>query len=78
MISAVPAQLDAAQVICAYDPTGTMGGVPGFNTNATIAAHECSVFVAATYVSSIWYLIFTLQGGTTVSVQNVVSPQPAQ
>jgi uncharacterized protein len=77
MISSVPAQLDAAQVLCEYDPTGTMGGVPGYNTNATIAAHQCSVFVAATYVSSIWYLIFTLQGGTTVSVQNVVSPQPA-
>jgi uncharacterized protein len=77
MINAVPAQLDAAQVICTYDPTGEMAGVPGFNTNATIAAHDCSVFVAATYVSSIWYLIFTLQGGTTVSVQNVVSPQPA-
>jgi hypothetical protein len=76
MISAVPAQLDAATVLCEYDSSGTMGGVPGYNTNATIAAHQCSVFVAATYVSSIWYLIFTLQGGTTVSVQNVVSPQP--
>lgn len=77
LTSAVPAQLNAYQTLCEFDPTGTMGNVPGYNTAATIGNHICSVFVAAQYVASIWYLIFTLQGGTTISVQNVVSPQPA-
>lgn len=68
-------QLDAYIVLCEFQANGTPS--PGYNTPATIAQHLCSVYVAATYLSSIWYLVFTLQGGTTVSVQNVVSPQPA-
>jgi uncharacterized protein len=67
-------QLDDHVVLCEFSQTNNS---PGYNTPATIAEHICSVFVAATYLSSIWYLIFTLQGGTTVSVQNVVSTQPA-
>lgn len=67
-------QLDAHVTLCEFSLTNSS---PGYNTPTTIAQHICSVFVAATYLSSIWYLIFTLQGGTTVSVQNVVSPQPA-
>lgn len=66
-------QLDAHVVLCEFSQSNSS---PGYNTPTTIAQHICSVFVAATYLSSIWYLIFTLQGGTTVSVQNVVSPQP--
>lgn len=68
-------QLDAYVVLCEFQASGTPS--PGYNTPQTIANHMCSVYVAATYLSSIWYLVFTLQGGTTVSVQNVVSPQPA-
>lgn len=67
-------QLDAYVTLCEFSQTNNS---PGYNTPTTIAKHICSVFVAATYLSSIWYLIFTLQGGTTVSVQNVVSSQPA-
>jgi hypothetical protein len=67
-------QLDDYIVLCEFSTTSN---APGYNTPATIAEHICSVFVAATYLSSIWYLVFTLQGGTTVSVQNVVSTQPA-
>lgn len=67
-------QLDAYVTLCEFSQTNSS---PGYNTPTTIAQHICSVFVAATYLSSIWYLVFTLQGGTTVSVQNVVSPQPA-
>lgn len=69
-------QLNAHQVLCEFQASGSPS--PGYNTPQTIGQHICSVFVAAQYVASIWYLIFTLQGGTTVSVQNVVSPQPAQ
>lgn len=67
-------QLDAHLTLCEFQASGDPA--PGYNTPTTIGQHICNVFVAATYLSSIWYLIFTLQGGTTVSVQNVVSPQP--
>lgn len=73
--SGINQQLDAHLVLCEFQASGDPA--PGYNTPTTIGQHICSVFVAATYLSSIWYLIFTLQGGTTVSVQNVVSPQPA-
>lgn len=66
-------QLDSHLVLCEFSQTNSS---PGFNTPVTIGNRICSVFVAAKYLASIWYLIFTLQGGTTVSVQNVVSPQP--
>lgn len=67
-------QLDAYLNLCEFSLTNNS---PGYNTPTTIGKHICSVFTAATYKASIWYLLFTLQGGTTVSVQNIVSPQPA-
>lgn len=67
-------QLDAYLNLCEFSLTNNS---PGYNTPTTISKHICSVFTAATYKASIWYLLFTLQGGTTVSVQNIVSPQPA-
>lgn len=67
-------QLDNYVTLCEFSQTNNS---PGYNTPTTISKHICSVFVAATYLSSIWYLVFTLQGGTTVSIQNIVSPQPA-
>lgn len=66
-------QLDGYQVICDVGPNAGNG----INTPAQIAQHICNVYVAARYLASIWYLIFALQGGTTVSVSTpVISPQP--
>jgi phage tail sheath protein FI len=42
------------------------------NTPTTIAQHILRVDVQARYLASVWYLIFTLQGGTTVQISAAV------
>jgi hypothetical protein len=38
----------------------------GNNSAASIAAHICYVYVTLTYLSSVWYFVAQLTGGTTV------------
>lgn len=38
----------------------------GNNSQASIAAHICYVYVKLTYLSSVWYFVAQLTGGTTV------------
>lgn len=61
------AQIDAYQVICAFTTTGSAGN--GYNTPASIAQHYLYALAKVTYMSSVWFFIMTLDGGTTVQVQ---------
>jgi hypothetical protein len=57
-------QIDAYKVIC--DFSQTQG--PGLNTPVTIPQHILNVAVQVRYLASVWFLIFTLQGGVTVQI----------
>ena len=67
-------QLDAYQTIC---DLSQIGG-PGLNTPQTIAQHILNVAVMARYLSSVWFLVFNLQGGVTVQIySSVITSAPA-
>jgi hypothetical protein len=49
------------------------------NSPTTIAQHILNVAVQVRYLASVWFLVFQLQGGVTVSIQtSVIQPQPTQ
>jgi len=56
--------IDAFNVVCTYATSGNPQ--LGINTPATIAQHYLYAFAAVRYLSSVWYFVISLQGGTTV------------
>ena len=63
--------IDAFSVVCTFAQSGNPQ--LGINTPATIAQHYLYAFAAVRYLSSVWYFVISLQGGTTV-----VTVSPAQ
>lgn len=63
--------IDAFSVVCTYATSGNPQ--LGVNTPQTIAQHYLYAFAAVRYLSSVWYFVISLQGGTTV-----VTTSPAQ
>jgi len=63
--------IDAFSVVCTFAQSGNPQ--LGINTPATIAQHYLYAFCAVRYLSSVWYFVVSLQGGTTV-----VTVSPAQ
>lgn len=63
--------IDAASVVCTYATSGNPQ--LGINTPETISQHYVYAFAAVRYMSSVWYFVMSLQGGTTV-----VTVSPAQ
>jgi hypothetical protein len=59
-------QIDSGIGFCEYSnaPTAKFGN--GVNTPASVAQHYMYALFKATYLSSVWYFICTIQGGTTV------------
>lgn len=56
--------VDSFNVVCTYAASGNPQ--LGINTPATIAQHYLYAFCAVRYLSSVWYFVISLQGGTTV------------
>jgi len=59
-------QVDDFAVLCEFKTTGSSGN--GYNTPASIAMHYLYALAQVRYLSSVWYFILDLQGGTTVTV----------
>lgn len=57
-------QIDGATVICSFSRSASPG--MGVNTPASIAQHYLYALCSVTYLSTVRYLILSLQGGTTV------------
>lgn len=68
-------QIDGFNVICTF--TTTPGARPGYgiNTPSSVAQHYLYAMCVVRYLSSVWYFILALQGGTTVQVQ-IIESQP--
>lgn len=63
--------VDAYSVTCTYAASGNPQ--LGVNTPSTIAQHYLYAYAAVRYLSSVWFFVISLQGGTTV-----VTVSPAQ
>lgn len=54
---------NAANVICDFSPTGTAGY--GINTPTSVSQHYLYLMAVVLYLSSAWYIIMAVEGGTT-------------
>lgn len=68
-------QIDGFTVICELSTAGNAKPGYGINTPASIAQHYLYAMCVVRYLSSVWYFIMSLQGGTTVQVQ-IATAQP--
>lgn len=59
-------QIDSGIGFCEFSnsPTAKFGN--GINTPASVAQHYLYALLKATYLSSVWYFVCSVQGGTTV------------
>lgn len=60
-------QIDAYRVLCEFTQSGSAGF--GYNNPTSVSQHYLYAMAQVTYLSSVWYFIMSLQGGTTVNVQ---------
>lgn len=68
-------QIDGFLVTCSYVANGAPG--LGVNTQASVAAHYMFGLWQVTYLSSVWYVVLSMQGGTTVvEVSGQLQQQP--
>lgn len=51
---------------CEFSQSGSAKFGNGMNTPASVAQHYMYALFRATYLSSVWYFVCTMQGGTTV------------
>lgn len=71
-------QIDGFNVICTFTTAANAKPGYGINTPGSVAQHYLYVMCVVRYLSSVWYFILALQGGTTVNVQIVESQPVAQ
>ena len=70
-------QIDNFLVTCAFSSASNAVAGNGMNTPASIAAHYLFCLWQVTYLSSVRFLVLSLQGGTTVvEVANSLTQQP--
>lgn len=58
--------IDSGIGFCEYSSSGSANFGNGMNTPSSVAQHYLYALFRATYLSSIWYFICSIQGGTTV------------
>lgn len=69
-------QIDKFLVTCAYSSSPAAQAGNGMNTRASVAAHYMFGLWQVTYLSSVRFLVMSLQGGTTVvEVAGSLQPQ---
>lgn len=59
-------QVDSGIGFCEYSNSTTAKFGNGMNTPASVAQHFMYALFKATYLSSVWYFVVSIQGGTTV------------
>lgn len=71
-------EIDSAINVCSFSSSPTANPGMGVNTASSVAEHYLFALSQVTYLSSVWFFIMQLQGGTTVvtvaSGQNVTPP----
>ena len=63
----------AAVVLCEYSANGRSGY--GWNNAASVGQHYLFAMCQVLYLSSVWFFVLSLQGGTTVNV-NIIQAAP--
>ena len=59
-------QIDSGIGYCEYSNSPTAKYGNGVNTSTSVAQHYLYALFKATYLSSVWYFVCSIQGGTTV------------